>query len=144
MLFEFNDLTPQDEMDLTYLNIPLTNSISNSLYNPKEGFTKGNMFKDLYEPYKNFSAFSISPSNIKEELLLKIYEYDFALNDLNLYLDLNPEDTEMFNLFKKYIKELESFKQKYIREYGPLCLTDVTFSKYNWLNKFPWEKGGSI
>ena len=145
MLFEFNNLMPQDEMDLNYLNIPINNaSNSNNLFNTSEGFLKGNMFKDLYDPYKNYKIATINALNSKEQLALKIYEYDFALNDLNLYLDLHPEDINMFNKFKTYIKELENLKQRYIKEYGPLCLTDVIFDKYNWLDKFPWEKGGTI
>ena len=149
MLFEFNNLNDNNDIDLTYLNIPLNNSMDNTtsnnkLYSTKEGFLKGNMFKDEYDPYKNYAIATINPSNSKEELALKIYELDFALNDLNLYLDLHPEDTTMFDTFKKNIKELNRLKEQYIDAYGPLCLTDVTGSNYSWLNKFPWEKGGSI
>ena len=147
MLFETNDYNDNYGLDLSFFNIPM-NEMSEKkdtkLYNSKEGFLKGNMFKDEFDPYKNYPVATIMPKNKKEEIALKIYELDFAINDLNLYLDLHPEDQEMFNLFKKYVKEANRYKEEYINLVGPLCLTDVTSTSYNWLNDWPWEKGGNI
>ncbi len=145
MLFENNNFNDNYTMDLTFLNIPLNDDKNVSkLYSAKEGFLKGNMFKDEFDPYKNYSIATIVPKNSKEEVELKIMELDFAINDLNLYLDLHPEDKEMFDLFKKYIKEVNRYKEEYINMVGPLCITDVTGSNYNWLASWPWEKGGNI
>ena len=103
MLFESNSFDNYG-MDLTYLNIPLkhvTKENQNNLYNKTEGFEKGNLFKNEYSPYKNYTVKRFIPKNRKEELELTIFELDFALNDLNLYLDLHPEDTQLFNIFTK-------------------------------------------
>lgn len=148
MLFENNNFDDNYGIDLTFLNIPI-NSMNdknnNDLYDAREGFLKGNMFKDEYLPYKNYAIMQIVPKDKKEELELKIYELDFAINDLNLHLDLHPDDKEMFDLFKHYIKKANSYKEEYINLVGPICLTDVTGNNYNWLSSWPWEgKGGNI
>ena len=70
----------------------------------------------------------------------------FAINDLNLYLDLHPENKEMFNLFKKYVEEKELLCKEYEKIYGPLEITGDKGMKYNWLDSpWPWDnKGGSM
>ncbi|MDE5539322.1 MAG: spore coat protein CotJB [Bacilli bacterium] len=72
--------------------------------------------------------------------------YSFAINDLNLYLDLHPDDKEMFETFKKYVKEKEKLCKEYEKNYGPLEITDTTGSKYNWIDSpWPWDNiGGSM
>ncbi len=145
MLFENNNFDDNFGLDLSFFNLDLDSKKNPKLYDVKEGFLKGNMFKNEFEPYKNYPVATIVPKNKKEELELKIYELDFAINDLNLYLDLHPEDMEMFNLFKKYIKDANRYKEEYLNEIGPICLTDVTSKTYDWPNTWPWEnKGGNI
>ena len=61
---------------------------SNDLVSVDEGFFRGNMFKNEYKPYKNYTYKKIVPKTKKEELLLEIMELSFVINDLNLYLDL--------------------------------------------------------
>ena len=147
MLFESNSFDNYG-MDLTYLNIPLkhvTKENQNNLYNKTEGFEKGNMFKNEYSPYKNYTIKRFIPKNRKEELELTIFELDFALNDLNLYLDLHPEDTQLFNIFTKYNHEARLLKEEYAKNYAPLCLSDVSKAQYNWSNDpWSWEKGGNL
>lgn len=149
MLFENNSFKDY-EIDLSLFGFPknmneFKNEKSDKLYDLKEGFLKGNMFVNEYEPYKNYKFGIITPKTKKEEIELKIFELDFAINDLNLYLDLHPDDYKMFETFKKYIKEYNKVKEEYIDLVGPLCLTDVTSNNYNWLKTFPWEnKGGNI
>lgn len=68
------------------------------------------------------------------------------INDLNLYLDLNPDDKEIFNLFKKYVKEEEKLTKEYESKFGPLTLKGDVGMKYDWLcSPWPWDnKGGSM
>ena len=146
MLFETNNFNDNYGLDLSFFNLSMNDSDKslNNLYEPYEGFIRGNMFKDEYKPYKNYEVAKIMAKDNKEQLLLKIFALDFAINDLNLYLDLHPQDKEMFDLFKKYIKESNRYKEEYVNLVGPLCLTDVTSNSYSWLNTWPWEKGGNI
>lgn len=115
------------------------------LYNPQEGLEHGNLFPELYKPYKNYNLLKILPKNEKEKLLLEIYAYDFAVNDLSLYLDVYPQDQKKYLLFKEYSLEYEKLKKTYERHYGPLSLTDVYAMNYVWYkNPWPWESGEAI
>lgn len=142
MLFEDNDF--DINMALFFPDVNLSRNVE--LYEPMEGFLRGNMFKDEYDPYKNLSYFKLNPINEKENDLYKIMALDFAINDLNLYLDLHPDNKEVFNLFKKYIQDKERLCKEYEKRYGPLVLTNTLGSKYNWLNSpWPWDNlGGSL
>ena len=114
------------------------------LVNSKEGFLRGNMFAELYDPYKSITYIPINPTNKKEELLYKIMEVDFAINDLNLYLDLYPEDEKVYEKFKMYTKECMNLKDEYSKMYGPLVLEQTEYDNYKWTDKWPWDKGGNM
>ena len=86
-----------------YFNL---NENRNNILNPKEGLILGNMFFDMYIPYKNYKPRELVAKNEKDKMMLRIRELSQAVNDLNLYLDLNPDDKEVYDLFKKYVKEL--------------------------------------
>lgn len=126
MLFEFIE-TQSDSMDY-------------NLYDDTEGFEKGNMFKNLYDPYKNYDVKKIVPKNEREMLMLNILKLSFALNDLNLYLDLNPNDQEVYELFKKYSLMYQKYLEQYEQNYQVLELCHDIYGKYTWLdNPWPWE-----
>ena len=113
---------------------------------PEEGFLRGNLMKDEYEPYKNLTYFKLNPKNEQEAKLFNLMAYSFAINDLNLYLDLHPEDQNAYELFKKYVKEKNKLEDSYSEKYGPMTITKTQGSKYNWLkNPWPWDNtGGSM
>ena len=105
-----------------------------------EGFLKGNMFADLYEPYKNYKPKELKPKTEREALLDAIIKICFAINDLNLYLDLNPDDTEVYDKFKKYCLMYDKCIEEYEKKYQVLNLTDDVYGKYTWIsNPWPWE-----
>ena len=114
-----------------------------SLYTAKEGLNKGAMFKKEYIPYKNY-IYKVVVKGEKDELLLKIQELTFKMIDLNLYLDLNKDNTEIFNELKSTITELNKNKELYAKNYGPLCLKDnVNYNSYMWSkNPWPWMNTG--
>ncbi len=107
------------------------------LFSYEDGFMYGNMFRNEYDPYKNYKVAKFNYSNDKEGLLLKIYEYDFALNDLSLYLDLHPEDKDVYELFKKYTEEESKYVEMYTKKYGPMELCDTPYNSYMW-DEGPW------
>ena len=80
-----------------------------NLYNPKEGFEKGNMFSNLYEQYKNYRPIIVNPRTEQEKMLYEIQTMCFAAHELNLYLDLHPEDKSMIVLFKEGVKNENLF-----------------------------------
>ncbi len=110
----------------------------------ENGFQYGNMFPKEYIPYKNYDVPEVVPTSEKGDLLLKIYQYDFAVNDLSLYLDLNPNDSSIYSLFQKYTEELKMYIDVYESKYGPLELDHSDANEYMWYhNPWPWDKEGS-
>lgn len=102
----------------------------------------GNAFISEYKPYKDYVPYKIVAKGEKEEMQLKIYGYDAILNDLNLYLDLNSNKKEVYDLFKKYTLEYKKIVDLYEEKYGPLCLIDSDYDKYEWINN-PWPCEGT-
>ena len=111
------------------------------LFNSQDGFMYGNMFKNEYKGYKDYKVAKLSATNEKGQMLLKIYEYDFALNDLSLYLDLHPEDKNVYELFKVYSEKERNLVSEYEKRYGPLELDNTTYENYDWY-KGPWPFEG--
>lgn len=108
------------------------------VYDLKEALTKGNLFPNLYDSYKGLIPKEIISTNEKDKFLNEIRMLIFGINDLNLYLDLNPEDTYAYNLFKDYTNKLKEKETKFNSLYEPLNLCDLK-ETYEWLNSWPWE-----
>lgn len=111
------------------------------LFNSYEGYLKGNMFRNLYNPYRNYKVPKIMINSSEEELLMNISEYSFVITDLNLYLDTHPEDRNALNLLNNYVNTCNELVKKYEKEYGPLTMYG-TRDKIpdSWvLKKWPWE-----
>lgn len=117
---------------------------NSNLASVKDGFAKGNMFNDLYDPYKNYRYQELTTNNKQEELLLEIMALSFAINDLNLYLDLHPTDESMLRKFKDLTEKAYSKEMEYVKCYGPLEVMDSeSLSKFEWINNpWPWENTG--
>ena len=103
------------------------------------------MFTNLYEGYKNYEAMGLSNKKERGKLYLELSRYAFAAHELNLYLDLHPEDTTMLALFNDYRKKSNVLIMKYEDSYGPLTVSSDTMSNsFLWEeDSFPWE-GGNV
>ena len=117
-------------------------SNNNDLETPEKGLEKGNLFKYLYDPYKNYQYRSLNPNNDFEKLLYNILKYKFAMNDLNLYLDNYPNNMKMINLYNQYLSEEKKLCEEYEKSYGPIT-TDSRFvgdNNFKWVKSpWPWE-----
>ena len=115
---------------------------NNNLYSPQEGFDKGNMFSNLYSQYKNFRPMNINPRNEQERLMYEIQTICFAAHELNLYLDLHPEDSSMIMLFKDYSETARKLKNEYESKYGPITVNNINNENlFTWqTDKWPWER----
>ena len=108
------------------------------MFNENDSLIKGTIFANDYKPYKNYKESNINVSNDKENLLLNIYRYDFMINDLNLFLDLHPDDTNVYNLFKEYSKRLKYYVELYESRYGSINLIDDNYNSYLWYKDMPF------
>ncbi len=122
----------------------MTNMTTNSnLFSPSEGFTKGNMFRNLYEPFMNYTPMRLTPKNAQEEALLNLDQMHFAMHELNLYLDNYPQDKAMISKFNEFRKAYEQLLNDYQSKYGPIEITSpyMTTSPFAWTNDvWPWDR----
>ena len=118
---------------------------SKELVDADLGFLRGNMFKNEYETYKNYTYRKLNPTSKKEQSLYELMKLSFAINDLNLLLDINPNDNNINKIFKKYVETYYEKKLEYVKMYGPIVLEDSSNEKYDWLiNPWPWDKEDSV
>ena len=112
------------------------------LYQPYEGYIKGNLFENLYQGYKNYKPVKIRVNNERDEEMLNIGQMTFASHELNLYLDNYPNDTRALELFTKYRKMANDLIRNYERRYGPLTVSGEINQNtpFKWESeKWPWE-----
>lgn len=139
MLFDDNIGFMTFDLGSNYSNNLKENKLSNVL-NPEEGFLRGNMYRDEFKPYKNYTYRKIEPLSKRDQLLFEIMKYDFAINDLNLVLDLNPNDEKLLELFKKYVALLCEKELEYVKLYGPLQVEEAEGNTFDWIKEpWPWN-----
>lgn len=115
---------------------------TNKIAEPYIGFTRGNMFDNLYYEYKNYKPQELNPTNDKEYLQLLVQMYDFAAHDLGLYLDINPNDNEIIRKRAEYISMYKQALEQYENNYGPITESSkmLESTPWNWnTKKWPWE-----
>lgn len=136
-----------NEFNNTFMNNNMPNEMfknmdKNNLADPKTGFLRGNLFNNLYDPYKNYKYRELKPNNKREELLYNILMHNFALVELQLYLDVNPMDQRMVNLYNKYLMDKKKLCDDYEKQFGPLTMEGLNMgtNSWNWDNSpWPWE-----
>lgn len=110
------------------------------LFEPYQGFIRGNMFKNLYDDYG--PVYDINPMNEQAELLTYLDMFEFAMIDIGLYLDVFPNDKEMVNLYNNLKSEKKKILDKYEKDYNSLSLDSDDLNKMPWdwnKNPWPWE-----
>ena len=110
---------------------------------PDMGYTNGNLFADLYDGYKNYKPEEVKAYSERDNMLLNISKIYFAAHELNLYLDIHPNDQTMLTLFNDYRKQAEELTRQYEAKYGPLNINSASLENgpFRWINGFPWEVG---
>ena len=81
-----------------------------------------------------------------KQLLNRMNQVSFAVDDLLLYLDTHPCDERALMLCRKMVKERKELLEEYTKNYGPLTIdcTDMSESEsWKWMEQpFPWEREG--
>lgn len=77
------------------------------------------------------------------DLMHKIMMFDFALYDLNLYLDTHPSDSDTLRTYNNLKTTYERLVDEYVERFGPLTAKQVTSDNYwTWISEpWPWEGG---
>ncbi len=120
---------------------------NNSLFTPEEGFLKGNLFSSLYSQYKNYQPMTLKATNEREKFFLELSWVAFAAHELNLYLDVHPNDTSMITLFNDYRKKEMDLSRKYEEKYGALTVMSENSNdnQFSWEEEnWPWERDMNV
>ena len=138
----------QNTFGLSNFNQQLMNTKDGNcgMFNSEEGFKRGNMFPELFDPYKKHQLKNFNPRNEKERMMLEIQKLDFAMKDINLYLDVYPNDMCMIRKFNEYLMKKNRLVQDYETKFGPITLTmpnnSLEGTPWAWLEtKSPWKRG---
>ena len=78
----------------------------------------------------------------RKELIDKINQYSFAMNEANLFLDTHPFDTEALAYFQKHRELRVAAVKEYAKYYAPLAIDYAVSDKtpWSWVNEpWPWE-----
>lgn len=73
-------------------------------------------------------------------LLKQISEVSFVVNDLNLYLDTHPLDTNALNQFDAMLKQRKDLLEQYAQQFEPLtmnCVCTATNNQTKHHTKYP-------
>lgn len=75
--------------------------------------------------------------------LKRIQEISFTLNDLMLYLDTHPLDTDALDAFSQAQAQRRELMANYARDFEPLTIDCVCQKHFNWSDgPLPWDNQG--
>ncbi len=139
-----NNMTNGNSQNNTNNN--LNNGSNMMLYGPYEGYVKGNLFRNLYDQYKSYRPMSLAPSSEREEALLNLNQIQFAMHELNLYLDVYPNDANIMRQFVAYRNTYNDLLNQYENRYGALNVNSTSLNSvpFGWVNQtWPWERSAN-
>lgn len=140
--------------NLAIANIPIQEW--GKLYSEEEALNIGTIFHDLNMPF--FAADSVLESKSpiassmealektteqqdRENLMTKITQCSFFLDDLTLYLDTHEKDTEAIKLYSKKANECAELRKQFAQEYYPLTRLCIPYSMNENEVSFCWQDG---
>ena len=111
-------------------------------YSRMEALETGTLFPGLNLPFK---AAIQAKTKLSNTALVELMALDFAIKELNLYLDTHADDQEVLQLYWSYLKLAKEGRERYQKMYGPLMSRDLTPEDgYAWLkDPWPWDLGGN-
>ncbi len=82
----------------------------------------------------------------RKDLLEWIGVVSFAVDDVKLFLDTHPCNTEALEYFEEYQKLRKQALKEYAKYYGPLTIDTLDVcnaDKWTWIDSpWPWQEGG--
>ena len=83
----------------------------------------------------------------KRQMLERIDQVSFAVNDMHLYLDKHPCDEKALVYCRELVQERKKLLKEYAEMFGPLTIDSTDQSEetiWKWMEQpFPWEKEGA-
>lgn len=106
-------------------------------YEPRKAMVRGTLYPGLDLPFMGM----VNQNNLPVTPLSEVQVLAFAVQELALYLDTHPEDTEALELYRQYQQLYQKVSQAYEREKRPLNhAAPGRGDTYAWLDDpWPWE-----
>lgn len=100
-------------------------------------WSRGTLYPGLDLPFMGM----VNQNNLPVTPLSEVQVLAFAVQELALYLDTHPEDTEALELYRQYQQLYQKVSQAYEREKRPLNhAAPGRGDTYAWLDDpWPWE-----
>ncbi|MCB7305944.1 spore coat protein CotJB [Bariatricus massiliensis] len=126
------------------------------IYDDKEALHAGTIFKDLNKPFfaasgmlgepaerEKSSVLTQEPAEQKEreDMMRKIAQTCFALDDLTLYLDTHETESKAKELYREKLQEAEALKKEFAEKFYPLGRPCILYSECPNEEHFCWQKG---
>lgn len=118
------------------------------LYEDKEALRIGTIFQDLNKPFfaseiDKKDARAAAPKSEeqreREELLTKIMEAGFVLDDLTLYLDTHMDDSQALQMYQEKTAKRNELKQQFASKFYPLTRDCIVYCTDK--GNFCWQEG---
>lgn len=79
--------------------------------------------------------------NERENLMKRLFEASFAIDEVKLFLDNNPTDQKALDYYERYKKLRHSLVEEYTNRFGPLTADNVNVTnEWTWATTpWPWE-----
>ncbi|MDE6954130.1 MAG: spore coat protein CotJB [Erysipelotrichales bacterium] len=124
-----------------FINQEPTRQKQPKLFEPDEAFMLGNLFKDLYMSYKGFSNYCLQPMNQRQKALLDVQINAFVAHEINLYLDMHPNNQRMVELYTEFANKAKEATKAFEEQFGPLEVADsINETPFQWVQgPWPWE-----
>jgi len=107
-------------------------------YSSNEGLNRGTIFPGLDLPWAN----KVNRTNAAENTLLgNLTALEFAVDDLQLFLDTHPDDKDALGAQRYYIEESKAYREEYCKTHGPLTIMEAgQHDNHAWLDDpWPWD-----
>lgn len=76
----------------------------------------------------------------QEIMLKRISAIDFAIVELNLYMDTHPYDQEVNSKLNDYRNQSSTLKAQYQEKYGPITSGYEEDNRWGWIaDPWPWN-----
>lgn len=83
----------------------------------------------------------------REMLMWKMQAYDFAMEEVGLFLDTHPNDQTALSYFKQYRDLKKQAEVDFVKKFGPVTIDNYEFdlSTWKWIdNPWPWESESEV
>ena len=76
----------------------------------------------------------------RQKLARQIAAYDFAIVELNLYLDTHPNDNAAKRRLSDSEHKSDELRREYEARYGPIIFRDSPDTRMKWIkDPWPWD-----